>query len=278
MAGPDYDGLLCENLIMACRTGADRYCSIRRREEAGASSMSPMKSPFFPFDSSVHGRTGTLFMANARLSPSPSGRGRGRGREERGGVLYLSPPTSQWPSVNSKPTTQASPLNAHHPNPWPGSEVVMQWGMVGGRVLGAAHADMTWQCGASSSSLSPSHVCTGLHWQGGIDGIDVIYRAGQHNVAPSWARDRAGQHTAHNRQGQVEYGSGRSNDGSIQARRHAHGMAGSSPQFTAPLCMPWHASSASPGAHSPQWGGLTGAVEADIAGRGATVAVGSPRA
>lgn len=44
-------------------------------------------------------------MANARLSPSPSGRGRGRGREERGGVLYLSPPTSQWPSVNSKPTT-----------------------------------------------------------------------------------------------------------------------------------------------------------------------------
>ncbi|EMD59226.1 hypothetical protein COCSADRAFT_30696 [Bipolaris sorokiniana ND90Pr] len=207
MAGPDYDGLLCENLIMACRTGADRYCSIRRREEAGASSMSPMKSPFFPFDSSVHGRTGTLFMANARLSPSPSGRGRGRGREERGGVLYLSPPTSQWPSVNSKPTT-----------------------------------------------------------------------AGQHNVAPSWARDRAGQHTAHNRQGQVEYGSGRSNDGSIQARRHAHGMAGSSPQFTAPLCMPWHASSASPGAHSPQWGGLTGAVEADIAGRGATVAVGSPRA
>lgn len=47
-----------------------------------------MKSPFFPFDSSVHGRTGTLFMANARLSPSPSGRG--RGREERGRALSVS--------------------------------------------------------------------------------------------------------------------------------------------------------------------------------------------
>jgi len=88
MAGPDCHRLHGGNLVMACRTGAARYCSIRRRAEAGASSMSPMKSPFFPFDSSVHGRTGTLFMANARLSPSPSGRG--HGRQERGRALVLS--------------------------------------------------------------------------------------------------------------------------------------------------------------------------------------------
>ncbi|KAJ5023143.1 hypothetical protein J3E73DRAFT_260405 [Bipolaris maydis] len=103
------------------------------------------------------------------------------------------------------------------------------------------------QCGASSSS----HVCTGRHGQGGMgwmsSGSIVPSRTGQHNVAPSWARDRAEQDSTQHTQpaGQVEYGSGRSNDGSIQARRHGHGMAGSSPQFTAPLCMPWHASSAS---------------------------------
>ncbi|USP80558.1 uncharacterized protein yc1106_07832 [Curvularia clavata] len=85
-----------------------------------------------------------------------------------------------------------------------------------------------------------------------------------------------GQHNSKSNTDQAERQRRRRAPGPHPSELDVTPVAGSSPQFTAPLCCAWHAFQWI--ARRPQWGGLTGAVEADIAGRGASVAVGSPLA
>ena len=124
--------------------------------------------------------------------------------------------------------------HVHHWNPCHGREV-LQLDSADGLPGRAAHAEMTWQGSAPSWGRQCRRQTTWL--------------SGRHETSTTANRIRV-RPSAHR-----------------AARPHPSELdvtpvAGSSPQFTAPLCCAWHAFQWIAG--RPQWGGLTGAILQDV--------------